>query len=289
MQLNYKHLRYFMVVAEEGSIARAAERLHLAPQTISAQITQLEESLNTPLLRRVGKEWIVTDSGAIALKYAKDIFDTGKEMTEVLRGSDAGKPLDMMVGITDAIPKVVAYKMLEPVLKLGHVRLHCREGDFDSLVAQLSVHSLDLVLADRPLSQQLHVKAQSYLLKESGVSIMMANHVAPQASFPECLQGMPFLLPSEHHWLSRSLEDWFDTKEVNPVIRGRFDDTALLKIFARAGVGACCMPTIIEQDIAREYGLTCLGRIEEVKEFFYGITVERRVPHAGVDSILGNL
>lgn len=287
MNLNYKHLHYFLVVAEEGSIARASERLHVAPQTISAQIALLEEAFQTRLLQRVGKRWVVTDSGAVAKQYAQDIFHKGKELTDVLRGADSSnRPLEMVVGITDAIPKVLAYRLIEPALCINQrITLQCYEGSFDDLVVKLGVHSLDVLIADRPISQQLHVKAYNHRLHQGGLSVMAAKSLLTDISFPQCLDHMPFLLPSDHHWLGRALEEWFENNKISPQINGRFDDTALLKTFARAGFGACCVPTLIEQDVADELSLTCIGRIEDVKENYYALTVARKIEHPGVKAI----
>lgn len=287
MNLNYKHLHYFLVVAEEGSIARASERLHVAPQTISAQIGLLEEAFQTRLLQRVGKHWVVTDSGAIAKQYAHDIFHKGKELTDVLRGAKNGdRPLEMVVGITDAIPKVLAHRLIEPALRIDQrITLQCYEGSFDDLVVKLGVHSLDVLIADRPISQQLHVKAYNHRLHQGGLSVMAAPSLQSDVPFPQCLNGMPFLLPSDHHWLGRALEEWFETKGLTPQINGRFDDTALLKTFARAGFGACCVPTLIEQDVATELSLSCIGRIAEVRENYFALTVKRKLEHPGVHAI----
>lgn len=276
-----------MVVAEEGSIARASERLHVAPQTISAQIALLEEAFQTRLLQRVGKRWVVTDSGAIAKQYAHDIFHKGKELTDVLRGAENGdRPLEMVVGITDAIPKVLAYRLIEPALRINQrITLQCYEGTFDDLVVKLGVHSLDVLIADRPISQQLHVKAYNHRLHQGGLSVLAAKSLVQNTQFPECLDNLPFLLPSDHHWLGRALEEWFESKGIAPQINGRFDDTALLKTFARAGFGACCVPTMIEQDVAEEFSLSCLGRIEDVKENYYALTVARKIEHPGVKAI----
>ncbi len=285
--MNYKHLHYFQVVAEEGSVARAAERLHVAPQTISAQIAQLESSLDTRLIQRVGREWVVTDSGAIALSYAKDIFHKGKELKELLRGTDSRESIELVVGISDAIPKTVAYKLIEPALNITQpVTLRCIESSFDDLVGKLAVHSVDIVLADRPVSQELHVKVYNHLLHRSHLAVMSASEVKSAQPFPQNLHHLPFLMLSEQHRLSFVLDEWFEQQGIAPDIRGRFDDSALLKTFAKSGLGACCVPELIEQDVAREFGLTGIGYIHDVHEDYYGISVQRKNSHPAVQAML---
>lgn len=286
MNLNYKHLHYFMTVAELGSIARAAEQLDLAPQTISAQLGLLEENIGKRLLERKGNRWRPTEAGALALKYAHDIFSTGKEMTDALRGIGIDKHIELNVGITDAIPKTVAYKLIMPALHLEQpVHLRCVEGSFTDLAEQLAKHSIDILIADRPMAHHLHIKADSHLLHEGALTFMARKDMLSNAPFPACLHDMPFLMPTEHHWLSRTLTDWFEDIQVRPRVTGRFDDSALLKAFAREGIGACCVPTLIAEDVQQEFGLVPFGHLDEPKERFYAITVKRRFAHPAVSAI----
>lgn len=286
MKLNYKHLRYFQVIAEEGSISKAAQRLHLAPQTIGAQLAQLEESLATPLLRREGREWQVTDSGVVVLRYAKEIFKLGNELGDALKGANLHQPLSLVVGITDAMPKTLVHRLLLPALGLERrINLHCHEGSLDQHTVQLANHSLDLVLADRPLDRQLFSRSQNHLLCASGIAFMAQTSQLPKGPFPACLNGAPFLMPSEHHWLAFALNDWFEQQQIEPDIRGYFDDTALLKTFAKSGLGICAIPALIAPEVAREFDLHTLEVVEEIQERYYAITMSRKIHHPGVQAI----
>ncbi|TDF41387.1 transcriptional activator NhaR [Alteromonadaceae bacterium M269] len=286
MKLNFKHLYYFLVVTEEGSITKAAERLHLTPQTVSSQLSHLEQSFGQPLLTRQGRHWVVTDSGAVVVEYAKDIFELGKELSDVMRGTPSHRPIELIVGITDAIPKALAYKLIQPALNIEQeVNIKCFEGTYQDLVGRLAVHSLDVVLADRPIDNQLHIKAYSHLLKHSTLSVLGSPKLNVTGSFPENLNQLPFLLPSEHHWLSRVLYEWFDEQDVSPIIKGQFDDSALMKTFAKAGIGACCMPTVIEKNLTEEYDLKVLGHIDTISEHYYALTVERKITNPAIQAI----
>lgn len=286
MKLNFKHLYYFLVVTEEGSVTKAAERLHLTPQTVSAQINQLEQSFGRPLLVRNGRSWAVTESGAVVIEYAKDIFELGKELSDVMRGTPSHRPIELIVGITDAIPKTLAYKLIEPALNIDkEVNIKCYEGSYKDLIGRLAVHSIDVVLADRPLDNQTHVKGYSHLLKHSTLSVLCSPKLKVTGNFPNNIDGIPFLLPTEHHWLSRVLVEWFEEQGVAPLIKGQFDDSALMKTFAKAGLGACCIPTAIEQDLIKEYELTLLGHINSISEHYYALTIERKMTNPAIQAI----
>lgn len=73
--INLKHLHYFWAVAHQASIAAASEHLFVTPQTISAQLKELEGSLGCKLLRRNGKTLTLTAAGETALEYADGIFE----------------------------------------------------------------------------------------------------------------------------------------------------------------------------------------------------------------------
>ncbi|NTV97454.1 MAG: LysR family transcriptional regulator, partial [Thiobacillus sp.] len=198
--LNYKQLHYFWNVAKAGGVTRAAERLHLTPQTLSGQIALLEDSLGEALFRRVGRRLELTEAGRLALSYAEDIFRTGGELEEVLRGSRGGRPLQFRVGIADVVPKSVAYRLLAPAMTLpDSIRIVCREDKLDRLLGELAIHRLDLVLADSPMPDQAEVKGYSHKLGECGVAFLASPALAAtlQGDFPACLDNAPLLVPGE--------------------------------------------------------------------------------------------
>lgn len=279
--LNYHHLLYFWVVAREGSIARASEVLMLAPPTISSQIKDLELTLGEQLFTRSGRRLVLTDVGKLVYRYADEIFTVGRELLDTLKGRPTGRPLRFVVGIADVVPKLIAHRLLRTTLSLDNVRLICRENTSDVLLAELAVHGLDLVLSDSPIGAGVKVRAFSHLLGESGVSICAAPRLASslRRRFPRSLDGAPFLLPTEGAALRRSLEQWFDREEIRPHIVGEFDDSALLAVFGQAGEGAFAIPTAVEVDARRSYGVRVVKRLPELQERFYAITIERKVKH----------
>ena len=286
--LNFKHLRYFWVVAKAGGIARASERLHLTPQTISGQITVFEDLLGYKLFARKGRRLELTDAGRVALSYADEIFTLGEELEGVLRSPAKGRPLQFSVGVADAVPKVVAYRLLEPAVRLPEpLHIVCREGKLASLLADLAVHRLDIVLADSPMPAAVNVKGFNHLLGECGLTFFATAKLARKhkGSFPRLLHGAPLLLPGEHAAVRPKLVRWLEGQSIHPRVVGEFDDGALLKAFGRAGVGVFAAPSAIADQVRRQYGVVAIGRTDAVTEAFYAISVERRLTHPAVVAI----
>lgn len=285
--LNYHHLRYFWAAAREGGVTRASERLHISQPAVSAQIRSLEQALGEKLLRRSGRSIALTETGRVVYRYADEIFGLGGELMETLKGRPTGRPARLTAGIANVVPKLIAYRLLEPALRLSEpVRVHCLEDRPERLLAELAIHRLDLVLADAPLGPAAKVKAYSHLLGECGVSIFGAEALAKthRRGFPGSLDGAPFLLPTSDATLRSLLNQWFEARRIRPRIVGEFEDSALLKVFGQSGAGLFAAPSAIEADVRRQYGVRLVGRVE-VRERFYAITVERRLKHPAVVAI----
>ncbi len=286
--LNLKHLRYFWSVASNGSIARASEELHLTPQTISGQLRELEQQVGAKLFDKVGRNLALTDVGRLVFSYADEMFRISAELQDVLAGRAPGSRQMLTVGIAMVVPKLLAYRVLEPVLKLdGPVLLTCNEAPLVDLLADLSVHKLDLVLADSPVSPTLNIRAFNHPLGESGISFFARKSEAAQyvEDFPNSLDGSPMLMPTRSSALRRSLELWFERLKVVPYTVAEFEDRALMKAFGEAAAGIFTSPTAVENDVLDKYTVSVIGRTEEVKERFYAISPERRIKHPAVAAI----
>jgi LysR family transcriptional activator of nhaA len=280
--LNYHHLLYFHTVAREGSVARAAEVLHLTQPTVSTQVRLLERALGERLFERRGRGLALTDAGRLAYRYAEDIFALGREFQDVLGGRPTGRPARLAVGVTDAVPKLIAFRLLDPVRRMPDPpAIVCRDDAPDRLLAALAAHELDLVIADTPPGPATPVRVYSHLLGDSSVTIFGTPELAAtyRRRFPRSLDGAPFLLPTEQADLRRQLDQWFDRHDIRPSVRGQFADSALLKTFGQAGVGLFASPTAIESEVRRQYGVRVVGRIDEVRETFYAVTAQRKVAH----------
>jgi LysR family transcriptional regulator, transcriptional activator of nhaA len=286
--LNYHHLFYFWTVARDGSIAKASKALRLAPPTVSEQIRSLEQSLGIKLFEKEGRNLALTDAGRVAYEYAEDIFSRGREMTDVLSGRTPRRMNRFTLGIADVVPKMIVYRLLLPALKLpDQIRLVCREGDPDKLIAQLAIHEVDLVISDSPLDPSLRIQAFTHLLGQSGLTFFAHPKLVKnlKARFPKSLDGLPFLMPADNTDLRRSLEHWLEVQNVRPLIVGEFEDSALAAVFSEAAVGAFAAPTPTEVQIKRQYGLSVLGRTRDIVASFYAISLDRRLKHPAVIAI----
>lgn len=286
--LNYHHLLYFWSVAKHSSVAKACEELHLAQPTISGQVRALEQALGEKLFVKSGRQLVLTEVGRIVFRYAEEIFALGRELTSAMKGRDTGRPIKLMVGVADSVPKLLTARLLEPVFKLPQrVQLVCWEDKLDRLLAELAIHGLDIVLADHPVPPTVKVQAYSHMMGESTVSLFATSPLARRYSknLPASLDGAPFLLPTRNATLRRSMDDWFHSQGIHPVVRGEFDDSATMKSFGQAGHGIFPAPSVMEQEVIRQYRVQRVGRIPSLKQRFYAITVERSIKHPAVVAI----
>jgi len=287
--VNYKHLHYFWMVAKEGGIARASERLHITPQTISGQITLLESHFGADLFSKVGRNIELTETGRLVLNFADEIFSLGSELEQMMHHLPEDRPQQFRVGVVDVVPKSIAHRILVPALKLSDsIRLVCREADLDTLLAELSVHRLDLVLADRPIPSTVSTRGFSHQLGECSVSFFATESLQKklQGHFPNNLNGAPILLPSRGNQLRADIDQWLDKNRIHPRIVGEFDDSALMKAFGQEGAGIFIAPSAIEEEVMHQYNVKSIGQSREIKESFYAISVERRIINPIVSAVM---
>jgi LysR family transcriptional regulator, transcriptional activator of nhaA len=289
--LNYHHLHYFWMVAREGGLAPAAAKLRLSPPTLSAQINALEAALGEELFAKKGRRLVLTERGQLAYRYAEDIFTLGRDLVGALRGGASGRPLRLVVGVAQGVPKLVARRVLEPLKKLDtKVFLSCREGKSDRLIADLAIHTVDMVLTDAPAVNPSNVKVFNHFLGESQLAVFGDPELvaAYRQGFPRSLEGAPFLLPSDASVTRRSLEAWFDELGVRPSVVAELDDSALLKSLGEAGLGLFAAPNVIAKEIKRQYRVEKLGMAPNVIERFYAITAERKLKHPALVALTEN-
>lgn len=286
--LNYRHLYYFWVVAKEGGMARAAERLDMAVQTVSAQVRALEQSLGHALLKPAGRALALTEAGEAALAYADQIFQLGEELPSAVRDAATGHGLRLRVGISDGLPKLVVHHLLEPALNDAPVRLLCHEDEFDRLLADLALHRLDAVLSDRAAPSNPNLRLYSHKLGEAPLAWFAPRTLAGRKPkrFPDCLAQMPVLLPTGHAAVRPRIDQWLEQRGLKPRIAGEFEDSALLAVFGRGGMGAFPASRWSRQDLLADPQLVLLGESPELVEAFYLISAERRIQHPLVQRLL---
>lgn len=289
--LNYHHLFYFWTVAREGGIAAASRQLHVGRPAISMQLKSLEEFVGEPLFTRHGRHLELTQTGETVLSYANDIFETGRELVDQLRGRPTGRPQRFRIGIADVMAKLVTFQLLLPALDADSESvLECHENEPNKLFAQLAVHELDLVLSDIPLAPGLDVSAYNHVMGESTTTLFAARPLARKVKkgFPSSLTGVPFLMPSKAAAIRHSLEQWMEEEGVHPTVVAEFEDGALMKVFGQAGRGVFPAPSVVAKKICANYDVTPIGELVTVRERFYAISPERKIRHPGVARIVSS-
>lgn len=287
--LNYRHLHYFWVVAKEGGFARAANRLHVAVQTISAQVRELEKSLGHQLFKPAGRGVALTEAGQAAFARADEIFRIGRVVADEVREAASGKVARLTVGLSDGISKLAAHALLKPALATPQLRLVCHEGEFEQLLAELALHHLDLVLADQPAPRNANLRLTSQRLVESPVEWYGPTRLVGKTErdrFPQSLTDLPVLLPSTHSALRSALDHWFEVLGQRPRIVGEFEDSALLAVFAASGMGVFPVSRLGAEDVHLIRGLRLLGRSNDVKEEVHAIRSRRGQHHPLVRHVL---
>ena len=287
-RLNYHHLLYFWLVARERGLTNACAKLRLSPSTISGQIHALEHTLDQKLFAKKGRRLELTDMGRIVYRYADEIFTLGKELQDAIHDRPVGKPLRLQVGIVDVVPKLVAKRMMAPVLELGiPVRLVCVEGRLDRLMASLAMHELDVVIADSACDSSSTIKAFNHVINDCPITLLGSEKIYQRfrKNFPASLRGAPFLLPTVNTALRRAMDHWLSDMNMMPQIMGEFEDRALLDVFGESGLGLFPVPSLIADTVIKQLGVRRIGVIKDIREKFYAITVERRITHPAVAAI----
>jgi LysR family transcriptional activator of nhaA len=286
--LNYHHLLYFWTVAREGTIARASKRLLLSQSTISGQIRSLERSLHTKLFERVGRNLVMTESGRLVYRYADEIFSLGRDLCATLQGRASERMSRLEVGVADVLPRWIVYQLLQPALRLSEsVQLICHDDKTERLLSRLALNELDVVLTDVPAGPLVKVRAYNHLLGECGISFLAANKLAKtyRNEFPKSLDLAPFLLPMEGTALRRSLDEWFHSEKIRPLVRCEVGDCDLFEVFAHAGAGIFAAPTILERRIRRQFCVAVIGRVKTIREKYFAISTERKLKHPAMIAI----
>lgn len=284
--LNFKHLHYFWVVAHEGSITRAAEKLGVAVQTISGQLSILEKQLGKALFNSQGRGLVLNEAGRVALGYADQIFQLGEALIDAVENSDSESTLRLRAGITDGIPKLLVYRLLSNVTEMpADVRLICDEGEFEDLLADLALHRLDVVLTDRPATTGGNLKVFSTRLGDFATGLFATAEISAKLAgeFPACLNGAPLLLPTRHNAIRGHIDRWLESNGLRPKIVGEFEDSALLNTFGRGGLGIFPAPLALAEQIESQLAARAIGAMQGVSEQIYAISNERRIRHPAIE------
>jgi LysR family transcriptional activator of nhaA len=288
LSFSYRHLYYFWAVAKEGGLTRAAEKLGLSVQTVSTQVRELEQALGAALLKPSGRSLVLTEAGTAALEQAEQIFQIGETLPERVRDAATAPAMRLAVGISDGLPKLVAQRLLSPVLDTPQLRLLCHEDEFDDLLGDLALHRLDVVLADRPAPANPNLRVYSHSLGSSPVAWYAHEKWAGAArrNFPASLADVPVLLPTSHAALRARLDHWLADQGLRPRVAGEFEDSALLATFGSEGLGVFPAATAVDDALTGRYGLINVGLAEGVAEQFYAVGTDKKISHPLVRRLL---
>jgi LysR family transcriptional regulator, transcriptional activator of nhaA len=288
LDFSYRHLYYFWVVAKEGGISRAAERLGMAVQTIGTQVRELEKSLGHCLLRPAGRGLALTEAGVAALRQADLIFQLGEQLPDAIRAATEPASVRLSIGVSDALTKLVVNRLMQPVMLERRLRLLCQVDEFGDLLADLTLHRLDAVLADQPAPSNPNLRLYSHELSRSGLAWFAPETWATQAAdgFPESLSKVPVLLPTRHAAVRAGIDRWFEQLGIHPYLVGEFEDAALLKTFGANGMGVFPASSLVQDEIVHRYGVTCIGPCHGVEEIFFLIGTEKRIDHPLVQRLV---
>jgi len=287
--LNYHHLFYFWNVARHGGLAPASELLRLSPPTLSMQIHSLEEALGAKLFERKGRRLTLTEFGRMVYGHAEAIFAVGRELMAAVQGRPQGRPARFVVGVNEFLPKIAVHRFLAPAMAVDEPPyLVCREDTPERLLAALATHELDLVLSDAPPPPGMRVKVFHQVLNDCAAGFFATPRLAARLRrrFPRSLDGVPFLLPSEGAALRRPLEAWLEVNSLHPRPAGEFQDSSVMKAFGQAGLGVFPAPMSIAPMIQRNYGVSLVGEVAELRERVVAISAERRFAHPSAAAIV---
>ena len=285
---NYKHLYYFWVVAKEGGMSRAADKLDMAVQTVSAQVRELERSLGYELLKPAGRGLALTDAGVTAMQLADQIFQIGENLPTLVRDAASTPATRLAVGISDGLPKLVVRRLLQPIIAEPNLRLVCHEDELDDLLGDLALHRLDVVFSDRPAPANPNIKLYSHAMGSSPMAWYATPALLASAghNFPQCLAELPVLLPTAHTAVRGRLDHWFEQHGIRPRIVGEFEDSALLNTFGASGMGIFPAAEWAQDDLLAHYGVQRLAACDGVTEHFYAVGTEKKVQHPLVLRVL---
>ncbi|MBI2605892.1 MAG: LysR family transcriptional regulator [Deltaproteobacteria bacterium] len=276
--LNYHHLYYFRVIASEGGVAKAAEKLRLGQPTLSTQLKQLEEMVGKPLFERRNRKMILTEAGKAALDYANEIFRLGDEMLEVLQDKLVANATHLQIGALDSVPKSIILSLVKEALQIGPCTVSILEGKGDELFRELYAHRIDLILANYPPPALEQKQVISKSVAKLPVYVFGAPRFQPlRRSFPRSLNGKPFVLPTAHSKLRHDLNHYFKLQKIHITPIAETQDTGLQKLLAKNGIGLAPFSEVATKDFVKPGSLQRIGRLNGVYEEIWLVSAQRKL------------
>lgn len=287
-QLNYHHLRYFHAIAREGSLTKAADRLHVSQSSLSIQLKKLEGSLGCFLFEREHKSLLLTEEGRMVMNYADSIFRTGEEMLATLQNRGGQYRSVLRVGAVSTLSKNFQISFLKQALDDQELEVIIYSANLRELLKQLKAHTIDIVLSNSAVPRETEATTHTRLVAEQPVSLIASRDYKLNRAFrfPEDLQRAPVVLPSRDSSIRSSFDIMMEKAGVAPLIAAEANDMATLRLVAREVNAITLVPPIVVMDELQSGELRELCQVPTLRETFYAITADRRYPNPYVQNLL---
>ena len=275
--LNYHHLYYFMMVATEGSIAKAAEKLSMGQPALSIQLKQFEESIGVKLFERSHKKMGLTENGKVALDYAREIFKQGTEMIETLHDRPTTKRIHLQLGTLDTTPKHLTLQLAEQIVKSMNCTLTLLEGRQEELIQELIQHRIDLVVTNQ---LPLGTAGQMYTKKIARLPLVVlgSKKLLPlRKDFPQSLNQQPYISPTLDNKIRHDIDHFFKLAGIEPDRMAETQDVMVQKLMAIAGMGFIVVPEFAAKEYIKRKELHIIGELSNVYEELYLVTASRKI------------
>jgi DNA-binding transcriptional LysR family regulator len=245
-----RHLRYFVTVAEEQNVTRAAERLHLSQPPLSRQIRDLEDEVGVELFRRTAKSLVLTDAGKVFLGEARAVLLRADQAVEAARAAARNCQGRLRVGYA---PSLTARFLPEALRMFGAefpgVQVSLYDLSSVECRQRLAARKLDLVLAIKPSGAVKGLAFEKLLSHAIVCAVAPAHPLARKRSVRlKDLAGQPFVTyaeddyPEYADWLRRACR----AAGFRPDIVGEYDGATGLITAIESGRGVALVAATLQ-------------------------------------------
>jgi len=286
-RLNYHHLRYFWVVAREGHLTRAANRLHVSQSALSSQIRQLEDHLGHELFTREGRRLRLTEAGTVTLDYAEAIFSLGNELMATVAGGSEQSVQQLRIGAVATLSRNFQENFLAPIIGMVDLRLVLESGSLEELLQRLAVHQLNLVLSNRPVPAEGEPPRRCRRIGRQNVYLVGPPRGNDRPfRFPRDIADVRLLLPGRSSEIRGQFEALCEDASLAVKVHAEVDDMAMLRLLARDSGAVAVLPEVVVQDELKTGQLEKYCAVPGVHENFYAITTRRHFQPVALRKLL---
>ncbi len=287
--MNLHHLKYFLVIAEEGSIASASKKLLVGQPALSAQLKQFEEWLGAKLFNRDNKRLVLNETGEYVLRYAKAIKELEDELVTNMESGYTAKARELTVGAQESVPKAILASAISAIGKGQTFQIRIIEGTGSELFELLLAGKIDVFIGNfRPLADGKEMIYTS-LGKES-VSVWGPKSEAKlKVNFPKSLNGQSFILPGFQNPLRHDFDRFMLEAGLSFHVAVEAQDTALQKELVARGDGLMVFGDESAKAWAKSGRIVRIGGLKGLKEEYWIGMVKRAIDNKQLKEILASL